>query len=463
MPVRLRITILFVTLVTVILGILCVSIYYFSYSARIDTIKKRLTNRAKTTASLLAQKEIFDQKTVQKIDSLTTIALKNKIVQAYDYRNNEIYSYSDIPGDTLTIDENILNGTRKKGSSFLDIGNKEAVVYYYNNTFTGIVVVSAAEDQDGKRALHTLFNILLISFLSGNAIVLVAGYIFSARLLRPIKKITADVEEISAQSLARRIKTGTAKDEWHQLASTLNQLLNRLQESFELQGRFIANASHELSTPLTSISSQLEVSLQRDRDAKDYRAVMESIYIDVQHMGKLTQTLLEFAKASGSPGGLEINLVRIDEIILQLPAEMAKINSQYSVIIQFEKLPDDDESLLVFGNEPLLFTAIKNIVVNACKYSEDQKAAITLEIRDKIVISICDKGKGISKEELKSIFQPFYRVQENSGTKGFGLGLSLTEKIIKLHKGHIDVTSVMGKGTCFAIYIPLAKSMIKNQ
>jgi len=462
MPVRIRITILFVTLVTIILGILCLSIYYFSYSARISTIKTRLTNRAKTTASLLAQKEIFDQKTVQKIDSLTTIALKNKTVQAYDYHNNEIYSYSDIAGDTLAIDEKILNDAREKGSDFLDIGDKEAVAYFYNAAFTGIVVLSAAEDEDGKRGLHTLFNILLISFLSGNAIVLAAGYIFSARLLRPIKKITSDVEEISAHSLARRIKTGAANDEWHQLATTLNQLLNRLQESFELQGRFISNASHELSTPLTSISSQLEVSLQRDREAKEYRSVMESIYIDVQHMSKLTQTLLEFAKASGSPGGLEINLVRIDEIILQLPAEMAKINPQYSVILQFEKLPEDDESLLVFGNEPLLLTAIKNIAVNACKYSDDQKALISLEIRDKIMISVCDKGKGISKEELKTIFQPFYRVQENSGAKGFGLGLSLTEKIIKLHKGHIDVTSAVGKGTCFAIFIPLAKSMIKN-
>ncbi|MES1218622.1 MAG: HAMP domain-containing sensor histidine kinase [Bacteroidota bacterium] len=139
-----------------------------------------------------------------------------------------------------------------------------------------------------------------------------------------------------------------------------------------------------------------------------------------------------------------------------------KISSGYSVILQFEKLPDDDENLLVFGNEPLLLTAIRNILVNACKYSEDQKAVISLEIRDKIMISICDKGKGISKDELKNIFQPFFRAQESSGTKGFGLGLSLTEKIIKLHKGYIDVTSVPGKGTCFAIHIPLAKSMIKR-
>jgi two-component system, OmpR family, sensor histidine kinase ArlS len=99
-----------------------------------------------------------------------------------------------------------------------------------------------------------------------------------------------------------------------------------LQESFELQRRFISNASHELSTPLTSISSQLEVAFQRDREASEYRQTMQSIYQDVSNMSKLTKTLLEFAKASGDPGGIEIHLVRLDEIILRIPAELSKVN-----------------------------------------------------------------------------------------------------------------------------------------
>src|SRR5205814_165658 len=131
-------------------------------------------------------------------------------------------------------------------------------------------------DVDAKESLRTLLKILFISFLVGNIFVLVTGYLFSAGLLRPVKKIAEDVAEISAQNLARRIETGKTKDEWYHLANTLNELLNRLQESFELQQRFISNASHELSTPLTSISSQLEVSLQRERDAAEYRKIIES-------------------------------------------------------------------------------------------------------------------------------------------------------------------------------------------
>jgi two-component system sensor histidine kinase ArlS len=462
MPVRIRITLLFVVLVSIILGMVCTGIYYFSYSARISTIKTRLTNRAITTARFLGHKELFDQKLVQRIDSLTTLALKNKLVQAYDHQNKIIYSYSDIPGNPIHIDSEVLDDARANGTRFFSIGDKEAVAYHQSDSTARIVVVSAGEDVDGKESLRTLAKILLMSFLVGNAFVFITGYIFSARLVQPIRKITADVEEISARNLTRRINTGASKDEWYQLAHTLNQLLNRLQESFELQRRFISNASHELSTPLTSISSQLEVSLQRDREAAEYKSVMKSVHQDVVHMNKLTQTLLEFAKASGNTGGLEIDLVRIDEVLLRLPSEMAKINRAYTVTLSFDKLPEDEEGLLVFGNEELLFTAIKNIVVNACKYSADHHAVVNLAASDiEISISITDKGKGIPESELTTIFQPFYRVKENVDSTGFGLGLSLAERIIKLHKGFIQVSSELNRGTSFVISIPSARTLNK--
>jgi two-component system sensor histidine kinase ArlS len=459
MPVRLRITFLFVVLVIIILGLVCGGIYYFSHTARMNMNKTRLTNRAITTARLLGQKELFDQNLVRRIDSLTTISLKNKTIQAYDAGNNKIYSYSDLPGDTIAVNETILNDARVNGTRFFYAGHKEAVAYLHHDR-NRTVVVSAAEDVDGKEDLLTLRNILIISFLVGNAFVLVTGYIFSARLLQPIKKITADVEEISAQNLARRLETGSSKDEWYDLASTLNRLLNRLQESFELQRRFITNASHELSTPLTSISSQLEVAFQRKREDVYYKKVMESIYQDVRHMSKLTRTLLEFAKASGSTGGLEINLVRIDEIILGLPSEMVKIDPRFAVSLQFEKFPENDENLLVFGNEELLLTAIKNIVLNACKYSDNQQAGVLLEIEEKrIMIVISNRGRVIPAAELNTIFQPFYRIEENIASEGFGLGLSLADRIIRLHKGSIEAESAEATGTRFTIFLPSAKSL----
>jgi signal transduction histidine kinase len=464
MPVRLRITLLFSLFAFVILSIVCSGIYYFSYRSRINTIKTRLTNRAITTARLLSQREKFDNELVRHIDSLTTLSLKAKTVQVYDYQNHKIYSYTDLPGDTLTISKETLDNARVAGSVFFKAGDKEAIAYHYTDNNTRMVVVTAAEDEEGLTNLSTLRKILLATFLVGLLFVLIAGYFFSRQLLRPIKKISGDVAEISAQNLARRIKTGSTKDEWYYLTDTLNELLNRLQESFELQRRFVSNASHELATPLTAILSQLEVALQREREAADYKTVMQSIYQDVQQMSTLTRTLLEFAKASGNAGGLEIARLRMDEIVMRLPAEVMKVNQDYQVSLQFPNLPDEEEPLLVFGNEPLLLTALKNIAANACKYSDDQKAVVELVVKEKEVeVRIKDKGKGIPADKTGAIFQPFYRVEEAGNQQGFGLGLSLADRIIKLHKGSITVASNEGGGTVFTVLIPSTGSAAQRK
>jgi signal transduction histidine kinase len=436
----------------------CATVFYFSYTERTNNIKTRLTNRAITLARLLGQSQVFDQNLIRKIDSSTSLNLKDKTFQAYDYRNNKVYSYSDAPTDTLAIDTAILDDARVKGTIFFKLGNKEAIAYHYANNTTRIVVITAAYDEDGKSKIKTLSNILWFSFLAGIFIAFVGGYFFSDRLLRPIKAIADDVNEISAQNFARRISTGVVKDEWHYLSETLNRLLNRLQDSFETQRRFVSNASHELSTPLTAISSQLEVSLQKNREAQQYRVVMESVYQDVRHLSKLTQTLLEFAQASGDPGGLNIMPVRMDEILMSLPAEMKKSNPEYLVVLSFNDMPAEEQKLIVFGNAELLFTAIKNIVSNACKYSDDHKAIIKLQAEgETITISIIDKGMGIPEPELKYIFQPFYRVNTTAHQSGFGLGLSLANRIIKLHKGNITVSSSAGQGTEFVLILPTAK------
>jgi len=458
MPVKLRITLLFCLIVFVILAIVCATAYYFSYTQRQQNIRTRLSNRAITLARLLGQSQVFDQALIRRIDSSTMLAMKDKTFQAYDYLNKKIYSYSDAPVDTITIDTNILDDARVKGMIFFHIRHKEAVAYHYVTPNTRIVAITAAYDEEGKAKIRQLRNILWFSFLSGIIITFLGGYFFSDRLMRPIRKIADDINEISAHNLSGRISTGEVKDEWHYLSETLNRLLNRLQDSFETQRRFVSNASHELSTPLTAISSQLEVSLQKNREAQQYRLVMESVYQDVRHLSKLTQTLLEFAQASGDAGGLNILPVRMDEILMSLPAEIKKSNADYLVVLSFDDMPAEEEKLIVFGNAELLFTAIKNIVTNACKYSADHKAVIKLKAEaESITIAISDKGMGIPDEELKYICQLFYRVNSTSQQAGFGLGLSLANRIIKLHKGNIVVNSAPGQGTEFVVTLPTAK------
>ena len=460
MSVRLKITFLFSLIVFFILGLVCIAVFYFSSTSRRSYINTRLSNMAITTGRLLSRSETFNPHLIQKIDSLTAIAFTRKTIQAYDTSNRKIYSFNDDDADTLSINEELLHKVRSQTKISSMVGQKDVVYYNYRDGNADIVVVAAGYDIFGWQNLRQLLLILSISFVAGCMVAIIIGYLFSRKLLKPLSKIADDVNEISIHNLARRMNTGSTHDEWYYLSATLNRLLNRLQESFEMQQRFIANASHELSTPLTSISSQLEIALQRERTALEYKKVMQSIYQDIQQMGKLTHTLLELAKTSGSKGGIEIKPVRVDEIILRLPSEIAKINASYSVLPEFEKLPEDEEDLLVLGNEELLITAIKNIVLNACKYSENQQAMISLKAdRKQITICVQNTGVGIPAHELDNIFQPFYRIEENRTAGGFGLGLSLAQKIIKLHRGEIVVNSKHGEKTEFKIELPCARHL----
>ncbi len=464
MPVRLRITMLFALIVLGILSLVGISVYYFSYTSRIKNISTRLTNRAITTARLLSQSEVFDRALIQKIDSSTNLAMSDKAIQAYDYINQRIYTYTDIANDTLSINKKILDDARINGAVYFTENKKDIIAYHYINNTYRIVMVVGAVDGDGKLKLAQLKLILGLSIIGGLLITIIGGYIFSEKLLKPVRKIADDVNEISAKNLARRIDSGNMDDEWHYLSSTLNRLLDRLQDSFELQQRFIAHASHELSTPLTAISSQLEVSLLRERGAADYKNVMQSIYQDVRHLNKLTQTLLEFAVTSGDAGGISIEKIRIDDILLRIPGELTKINPKYFVVLIFNELPPEEDNLIVWGNEELLFSAIQNIVSNACKYSTDHKARITLKATgQQINITIEDKGVGIPASELSNIFQPFYRINEHTAIKGFGLGLSLTNQIIKMHKGNISVLSEINQGSAFTIKLPIASNLIQRK
>jgi two-component system sensor histidine kinase ArlS len=250
------------------------------------------------------------------------------------------------------------------------------------------------------------------------------------------------------------LQTSSSKDELKKLADTFNNLLNRLQESFDTQRRFISNASHELSTPLTSISSQLQVTLQKERSLQEYRQVLQSIHEDVQQMGQLTKSLLEIAK-TGNQGTIELGEVRIDEVLLKVIGDVKKMNHEYEVALNFGILPDDEKSCMVFGNVDLLYSALKNIIENGCKYSPDRRSIVELSFNAKdIIIKVMNKGDVIAEEEIEQIFQPFFRSATAIEVKGFGLGLALAKRIVGLHKGVITVQSDIENGTRFTITLP---------
>lgn len=453
MKIRNKITLLFTLLVTSILLVLNLSVYYLTSADRKEIFRTRIKGRANNNAQVF---DYFGDSSIymlRKLDTASLVIMPQKTVVIYDTTGTPLYQYHAPNADTFTMDKERLKDVIQSGEKFFTLGSRDGVMIRYTNAEKVFVIVVAAYDEDGWLRLSKLKKVLTLSLLIGMLVTLITGYVFSSQLVKPIKGIIHEVNDISSHNLSKRLPTGISQDELNDLAMTFNDLLNRLQESFATQRRFISNASHELSTPLTSISSQLQVTLQKERTAKEYQEVMQSIQEDVEQMRQLTKSLLEIAK-TGSRGAIELNDLRVDELLLKVISDMKRINHEYDVKMDFFDLPDEEKQCMVFGNFDLLYSAFKNIIENGCKYSPDKTSVVNVSFTEKnILIKVINNGDIIAQQELDQIFQPFFRGANVADDKGFGLGLPLAKRIIALHKGEISVTSG-DEGTCFTIILP---------
>jgi len=455
MKIKFKIALIFTLLVTLILLVLGTAVYYFSALNRQNQFSQRLRNRALTNARLLMELEEMNKPLLKKIDSLTMNLLFEERIMIYDDKNNLLYVNRSEITDPSPPDTVMLNKIRAKKEYRFTVKEYDGIGTIYNESASNYVIVATAIDRVGLSTLSQLKKILLLSGLAGIIITMLIGYVFSINLLRPLARINTEMNEISFQNISRRIATSTKKDELNELANTFNSLLERLEASFNNQRSFISNASHELSTPLAAISSQLEVALLQNRSEQEYKKVLASVHEDVVHLNNLVRKLLELAKASTGKG-INLEPVRVDEILLSAVEEVNKLHPNYQIHFSFDAIPDDEALCYIYGNEELLFIAFKNIIENACKYSSSHKAWVNIEIRpDKKIIRIKDEGIGMTQEEAQKIFEPFFRSEKaGSISEGLGLGLSMSSGIIRLHKGEITIESEPDKGSVFSVILP---------
>ncbi|HVV05108.1 MAG TPA: ATP-binding protein [Puia sp.] len=447
---------MFTLLVTAIISLLTWSVYYFSSLERVEVFNKRLRARATYNSQLYSLMGDSAFSFMRRMDT-TGGLLPSRSVGIYTDEGKLLYKY-DAPGSLpLNVTTDLLQQTKEKGEKYFSLDKREAVALHRETRRRDFIIVVAGFDEDGRERVGTLNKILLFSLVVGVCLTALVSYLFTGQLLRPLTQIIREVKEISSYDLSQRLRAGAGQDELSQLANTFNELLERLQESFAIQRRFISNASHELSTPLTSVSSQVEVALQKERDVDEYKQILSSVREDVQQMRQLTKSLLEIAK-TGSQGGIELNEVRVDEVLLKVTADVKRLSPEYKVELNFGDFPEDEKDCVVFGNSELLYIAIKNIVENGCKYSVNKTSGVDLSFSaHKLYVQVVNQGDVIAAEEIQQIFQPFYRGAGTGSTRGFGLGLALAQRIIALHKGFIRVKSDLDSGTSFTIELPSIK------
>lgn len=279
---------------------------------------------------------------------------------------------------------------------------------------------------------------------------------YQKKLIDPIKEITVDMNNISTENLYVRLKSHKQEDELGDLIRTFNNMLDRLETSFETQNNFISNASHELNTPLTSIIGEAEVALKRERTAEEYVETLQSILTEAEKLDKKTKALLFLAQTGFNGKALKFETVRIDQLIFDVLETVNKIHADNHVVLDLSKIPDNPELLKVKGNEQLLHLALTNLISNAYKYSNNQEVVVSIDANNAaIVIKVIDLGIGIPQDEIPYIFDPFFRASNTGNFEGYGIGLPLARNIIRLHGGKILFTSMENKSTEVIVEFPL--------
>ncbi|MFN8356982.1 MAG: HAMP domain-containing sensor histidine kinase [Spirosomataceae bacterium] len=454
MQIRTRLTIQFTLLVTAILLVSFLIIYFYTYLYIEDRFFQRLKNRAVTTAELFLKVDEVDLSLLKTIDRRNRDVLYKENITIYNYEDEKIYTSNDSIGFLTT--HQLLEEIRQTDEKRFHQGEFAMIGLRYGNKEKGFVILAGASDAYGEYILNTLRDIMLFILIGVVGIVAILGRMFSRRALQPISDVIEQVNRIVPSSLDRRLIESKYEDEIGKLIQTFNNLLGRIENAFRLQKTFVANVSHELKNPLTKISSQLEVSLMNERQPEAYRRTLASVLEDVQELSQLSNSLLELAKITADKPDVLFDDVRIDDVLWNARDTLTQVKQGYQVQLELDNLPEDEAQLCVKGNEALLGTAFRNLMENACKFSPDRTVRVRFTPAPKeMTLIFSNGGEGIPNEQLPYIFQPFYRGNNANLIRGYGIGLSLVERIIKLHLGKIKVDSVPNKSTIFTVVLPV--------
>lgn len=330
------------------------------------------------------------------------------------------------------------------------------------------------EIQETKEAflLRSVIATTIIILLSS-----VCTYFLTKKTLTPLQKLTSEVSQIQAQNLSTQLAVSNSKDEIAQLTSSFNEMLARLDNAFSTQKQFSANAAHELRTPLAVLQTNLEVFEKKQKpEMVEYQQLFTMIKEQTARLSQLVGTLLDMTNLKSVP---RTDHVSLEELVDEVFCDLDPVAEKAGISIHFDDSSSQDlhtdvhtpdASALnnnirnITGSYVLLYRAVYNLVENAIKYNRPN-GSVTVSVKEKngqAMILVKDTGIGISPENQKKIFDPFFRVDKSRSRAmgGAGLGLALVDSIAREHGGSVKVLESNEKGSIIALMLPV--SSLKN-
>ena len=320
----------------------------------------------------------------------------------------------------------------------------------------GVMPTTGEEEQ-----LFEISRILLVLLPALIVLSLIGTYVTVTRLLRPMREIERTAAEISeGDDLGRRINMEGPDDELHRLADTFDDMMERLENTFENERRFTADASHELRTPMSVILAQCEYTLSKDRTEEEYVDAIRTIRRQGARMNGLINDMLDYTRMEQKAERYPLTPTDLSVLTREVCSDMAMLHT--NDITLYARVPD---GITVNGSRILLSRLLQNLISNAYRYGREGGSTEVRLFRSqegKAVLEVEDNGIGIEAEHLPKLFDRFYRADSSRTRKGTGLGLSMVKRIAELHGADIYVRSTPGVGTTFSITFPEAGSTIET-
>ncbi|MFA6570290.1 MAG: HAMP domain-containing sensor histidine kinase [Bacteroidota bacterium] len=302
-------------------------------------------------------------------------------------------------------------------------------------------------------SLAQLRYILLI--ISSVALIVfgIIGFFLAKRALAPVSNITKTAASISSESLDKRVPIGKSQDELSNLAATFNDMISRLDNTFQSHQRFIADASHDFRTPLTVIQVELEMLLSKKILDENSVVIVENCLKEIQRLSKLSDNLLILARSDAKYLVLNKKKFRLDELIMECVSQLNLIAQAKNITFRFLST----EPTEIVADRELLARVFTNVIDNALKYSfENEVVRITIDQSlNNAIVEVQNKGNPIPSELLPVIFNRFHRGEKSRTSSGFGLGLSIVKALVESHKGIVAIESNKENGTTVRISLPM--------
>ena len=396
---------------------------------------------------------------------------KNYFIQVADKDNQIVWKSENLRQDSLplvfdariTLNNVEVNLPIVKRTDFTLIGSGGEHLRVATRLSKFAQVSVAYPEEEIQQTLRELFSAYTIAFPIAIFISMFGGWLLARFSLKPVDKIINAAHDITAHNLSRRLPMPSSNDEIGRLTSTLNEMIERLQDSFEQIRQFTSDVSHELRTPLAILMGEMELALRSPKQNVQYKETIMSALEEVTRLSKVVQSLLEISRAETGQVKIDFLPLNISDTIRDIAEDMQILAEEKG--IKLESIIEDN--IIIMADYVRIHQTLINVIDNSIKYNRPNGSVLVRMQTDsqRAVIRISDTGVGIPDDCLEHIFDRFFRVDKarSRDVDGTGLGLAIVKWIVESHHGTIDVESQLGKGTMFTIKFPLASIISQTE